>query len=163
MVRWRLCVVVLLVPLAVGCGDDDGDDDARATSPTTTSVAASTATSLRPAQIAPDELRGRWVTMTGNERVTLSITDGRYEIFVQRGLGGRPANLEFEGDMIHFLTSFDDCEARSTYRWQVQGDTLSLTPIGDEPCENRRYRLAGRSFTREAAASTSSTPTTSTP
>ena len=96
--------------------------------------------------------------MAGPEKVTLSIGERQYQVFVQGGLGGRRAVLEFDGDTIRFLTSFDDCKGTSTDRWQVQADTLTLTLIGDEPWENRRYRLAGRSFTREAPLSTTSTP-----
>lgn len=142
---------------AAGCGDDDdsgASDDGTSTSPTTVSV---TTTTLSPLEAAPTELRGRWIGTAGTDRVTLTLADGAYQISIPGGGSRFRPKAEYDGDTIRFLTTTDGCDQLGLYRWQVDGATLTLTQMGEDPCANRRFFLGGRTFTREADASTSTT------
>jgi len=74
------------------------------------------------------------------------------------GAGSRfRPTAEYDGDTIRFLTTVDNCDQVAVYQWQVDGDTLVLTPVGEDPCANRRFFLGAGTFTREGEASTTTT------
>lgn len=150
----RSFALVALVFVALGfasCGDDD---DSAATTTSTSTTTSTTTTTLPPEQIAPTELRGRWIGMAGADRITLTLADGSYQISIA-GAGARfRPKVEYEGDTIRFLTTVDNCDQLAVYRWQVDGDTLTLTPVGDDQCANRRFFLGAGTFTREGASTT---------
>lgn len=144
-----MAAMFFFVALGVAsCGDDD-DSAATTSTSATASTSVETTSTLTPAQVAPSELRGRWVGMAGKDKVTLTLADGGYQISIA-GTGSRfRPKLEYDGDTIRFLTTVDNCDQLAVYRWHIDGETLTLTPVDEDPCANRRFNLSAETFTRE--------------
>ena len=101
----------------------------------------------------PDELKGSWKSQPDDEtseRVCLSMGGNNYSHSIcgdSVTLGG---TLSFETDTVTFVSSMQGCPGGvGVYRWEFDGETLSLTQI-DPPdeCNIRRDQLNGASFTR---------------
>lgn len=144
-------IATVVVAIGTGACGDDGSTAPAAEPPSgvTTSTAA-----RNPVDPAPPALRGRWVGAAGADTVTLVIFDGGYQIFIKGGGGGSRAEAEFEADTVRFLTTADQCDLPGEYHWRVDGESLRLTSIAEDPCANRRFFLGGREFVRQAESPT---------
>lgn len=105
-------------------------------------------TTLAP-DAAPPEMSGRWrAELEGFEppmdRVSLSLTDTNYA--VSWGPESQGGTISVTADMITF--SMYVCEGVWTYRWVVEGDTLTFTALEPiDPC-TRRVFLDGVAYVR---------------
>jgi len=94
---------------------------------------------------APAELQGRWQTVINdNDKPVLTITDFKYTI---ERLGIGTGAIEVHGDEIAFFGS-SLCSGTGTYRWSIDGGTLTLKAIDTDPCANRADAILNRPFTR---------------
>lgn len=145
----RLLAVMtgLLIPL-VGCGSDD-DSEASSTTEhsSTTEQSSTTATPLdgtyRTGPIAPadaeatvrehgleewmDEFRPRNPIEAPSTELILDIGDGEWDLYGETDGGPRveidyDAEYAVEGDQVVFTHS----DGANTYRWSLDGDTLTL-------------------------------------
>ena len=147
----RLLLALLASLGAVGCDggeseDGDGGGEPAASASTTTTTATITTTTTSSADAAPAELRGRWrTTLAGGDEVTFTVQPATYQI--RRGPGAVGGAVRVQGDTILLTTSV--CEGVGEYRWSRQGDQLTLTMVGVDPCANRSEVLVGSVFTAE--------------
>jgi hypothetical protein len=104
--------------------------------PATTTSAPVTTTTAAP-DAAPPELAGIWDgEVAPGDSVTLSLNGNSYTI--SRGGSAGTGRISVEGNIIRFSGS-NLCAGEGTYRWTIEGDTLTLeiTEAGD-PCGGRR-------------------------
>ena len=92
----------------------------------------------------PAELAGTWRRSVGGEMVDLSLQVG---YTIQRGFGRGSGRVTIDGDEIEFHGS-DLCEGSGIYTWVVEGDTLTFTMVGTDPCSGRLEVLVPGSFRR---------------
>ncbi len=92
----------------------------------------------------PAELAGTWRRSVGGEMVDLSLQVG---YTIQRGFGRGSGRVTIDGDEIEFHGS-DLCEGSGIYTWVVEGDTLTFTMVGTDPCSGRSEVLVPGSFRR---------------
>jgi hypothetical protein len=110
--------------------------------PATTSAPKPTASPRTP---APAELQGKWRTVINDaDKPILTITDFKYTI---ERLGMGTGSVEVRGDQIDFFGS-NLCTGRATYTWSIVDRTLTLAPVGSDPCANRADAIRNRPFTR---------------
>lgn len=96
---------------------------------------------------APSELLGSWqATISTGEDVVLELRPSGYT--VNRGGAVGSGSIEVDGDSIVFASA--RCElGPGEYRWSIDGDTLTFTPIEPrDPCGNRIIFLEGATYTR---------------
>jgi hypothetical protein len=153
----RAAGAVAGVVIAIGTGGCGGDDSAARDADDRAALTTSTA-AREQVGVAPAALRGRWVGTAGVDTVTLAIFDGGYQIFVKGGGGGFRADAEFDADTVRFVTTADQCDLPGEYHWEIDGETLTLTPIAGDPCANRKFFLGGGRFVRLADTSTTTAP-----
>ena len=117
-------------------------------SPVSLSSPAAIATSkptASPRTPAPAELQGKWRTVINDaDKPVLTITDFKYTI-ERLGLG--TGSIEVQGDQIRFFGS-NLCSGDGIYRWSIDNGTLTLAPVGADPCANRADAIRSRPFTR---------------
>lgn len=142
---WLLTVVAAVVTLAA-CA---------ATQPTapspTTSIGSSASPSASPSPtvnfleptVTP-ELAGTWRRSVGGQTVDLSLQVG---YTIQRGGGRGSGRVTIDGNNIEFHDS-NLCEGSGMYTWVVEGDTLTFTMVGTDPCSGRSEVLVPGSFQR---------------
>jgi hypothetical protein len=131
-------IVLLLPSLLVGgaCGDDDSAGVTDVATSTTAAAVGSAST----------ELEARWrTTLDNGEAVTLLLRVDSYRI--ARGLASGTGKIAVDGDVITFSNS-NLCDGIGTYRWSLEGDMLTLTLTGGDPCRGRTEVLAGQTFVR---------------
>ena len=147
----------MIVLVAVSCTGGTGTNttnqsqpsgDTSTTAETTTTTAAST-TTLAP-DAAPVELSGVWRTNLGTgdqvlDNVSLTLSGNQYAL--QRGPNSATGSISVAGDTIAFFAS-SLCDGTGTYRWVVEGETLTLTVIDPDPCGNRSLVLDGITYDR---------------
>ncbi len=111
------------------------------------------------ARMPSPSLQGTWVTTVTDEEAPLFA--GQWEItFSENGrysgrYSGAPGTMEggftFTQDQIVFQDEAGVCvyyqSPQATYKWSVEKDILTLTPIDDQ-CYNRRKVASGRTWTR---------------
>jgi hypothetical protein len=134
-------IVLLLPSLLVGgaCGDDDS---ARVTEVTD----AATSTTAAAVGSASTELQASWrTTLDTGEAVTLLLRADSYRI--TRGPASGTGKIAVDGDVITFSNSIL-CDGIGTYQWSLEGDMLTLTLTGGDPCSGRTEVLAGQTFVR---------------
>jgi hypothetical protein len=106
-----------------------------------TTTPAVTSTTLAP-DAAPEELAGTWKIDIG-QGVTDRLTFRGNSYSWNFGAGGR---ISVEGDVIVFSDAIDQlaCPGSGSYRWQVEGDILTLTLLepGDD-CSVRQAHFSG--------------------
>jgi hypothetical protein len=159
---WRklaLSSLSLLLLVAVSCseGTGTGTTDRATTQPSgdtpttveTTTTTPTTTTTLSP-DAAPVELSGVWRTNLGTgdqvlDNVSLNLSGNQYAI--QRGPNSGTGSISVDGDTIAFFAS-SICDGTGTYRWAVEGETLTLTAIESDPCGNRSLVLDGITYTK---------------
>jgi hypothetical protein len=116
--------------------------------PATLETAGPTATAkpTAPPRIpAPADLQGRWRTVINeSDKPVLTITDFKYTI---ERLGIGTGSIEVNGEQIRFFGS-NLCSGDGIYRWSIEGGTLTLAPVGADPCANRADAIRNRPFTR---------------
>ena len=66
---------------------------------------------------------------------------------IRRGGGRGSGRVTIDGDDIEFHGS-DLCEGSGHYTWVVEGDTLTFTMVGTDPCSGRSEVLVPGSFRR---------------
>jgi len=122
---------------------------ATASSAPTTLVTAAPTDAAKPTTSprvpAPPELQGRWRTVINDsDKPVLTITDFKYTI---ERLGMGTGSIEVTGNSIAFFGS-NLCSGRGTYTWSIDAGTLTLAPVGPDPCANRADAIRNRPFTR---------------
>ncbi len=126
-----------------------GDDTASSGTNQQTAEPQSPTSPAPPEDAAPSDLQGRWGTELGgsseSETVTLTILEASYQI--TRGPNQGTGKISVSGDEIEFFGS-SLCEGTGTYQWSVQGDTLELAPVRDDPCSGRSVVIVGYTYTR---------------
>ena len=146
------CLATLALALALAActvqSGPTGNPDTQvpaATSQATAIASATAGPTASPRTPAPAALQGRWQTVINdNDKPVLTITDFKYTI---ERLGIGTGSIEVHGDQIDFFGS-NLCSGTGTYQWSIQGGTLTLTPVGADPCANRADAIRGRPFTR---------------
>jgi hypothetical protein len=119
-------------------------------SPTSVPTASATPTvtpkpTASPRAPAPAELQGRWRTVINeHDKPVLTLDDFHYTI---ERLGIGTGSTTVDGDQIVFYGS-NLCQGEGTYRWSIDGETLTLSPVGPDPCENRADAIRNRPFSR---------------
>jgi hypothetical protein len=174
-------VVVAATSMLVGCGSDDPErsggkpESPTSTAPTSTPTAAAELEgSWRAGPISLEDSEAtlrrhglaRYVEdyrknapFSGDTLLTLTIEDGAWDLYGESG-GGQPepidydAEYEIDGDTVVFHHS----DGSNTYRWSVDGDTLTLEfvestlpgykGIPDEVFQRALYMTAA--FTRQS-------------
>lgn len=146
--RIRGAVLLLGVFAVVGCAEQvavppptASIEGSREPSPALTATPTSNPT-LETS--VPPELAGTWRRSVAGETVDLSLQIG-YSI--QRGFGRGSGRVAVDGDRIEFFAS-DRCEGAGDYTWTVEGDVLTLTMVGTDPCSGRSEVLIPGSFRR---------------
>jgi hypothetical protein len=105
------------------------------------------AASEAPCATAPPELQGLWkATISTGEDVTLELGPSEYTVDRAGTVGS--GSIEGEGDIVVFSSAL--CELGSgPYRWSIDGETLTFTPLEPrDPCANRIIFLEGAAYTR---------------
>lgn len=99
-----------------------------------------------PEDAAPPELVATWRTqLTGGEQLTLTLGEQSYRI--ARGPNTGSGNISVRGDRIEFSGS-PLCEGTGTYRWALDGDSLTFSMVGTpDPCGGVRV-LDGQRYVR---------------
>lgn len=92
----------------------------------------------------PPELAGTWRRSVDGQQVDLSLQVG-YSI--QRGAGRGTGRVTVDGDRIEFHAG-SLCDGIGVYTWVVEGDRLTLTMDGTDPCSGRSEVLVPGSFRR---------------
>lgn len=92
----------------------------------------------------PAELAGTWQRSVGGERVDLSLHIG---YTIQRGGGRGSGRVTVDGNRIEFYAS-NLCDGTGVYTWSVEGDNLTFTMVGTDPCSGRSEVLVPGSFRR---------------
>lgn len=143
----RLAVGVVTVAAFASCGAASGSGTTAPTPATTTATA-----SLPPGGPAPPPLIGDWNDLNAIPAVApvvLTLTSSRYTLHT--GDGEYSGAIVVNGDEIDFFSG-TGCNdplpgGVGRYRWTVQGVTLHLSPLNEDPC-GRVSVLSNRSFTR---------------
>ena len=110
----------------------------------TTPTSAPPPTTSQPQGAAPQELEGVWLRDEGNQGVTRLVLRGNSYSFPQAPEGGR---ISVDGDLIEFSNG-TYCDFVGTYRWSIQGETLTFTPVEPDQCLPRQGMLIFGPFTR---------------
>ena len=79
-----------------------------------------------------------------SDKPVLTITDFKYTI---ERLGMGTGSVEVTGDQIRFFGS-NLCSGDGIYTWSIDGETLTLAPVGTDACANRADAIRNRPFTR---------------
>jgi hypothetical protein len=143
VVRFSFVAGVAAIAL-VTCGCDSSSPSANGGS----TASAPTTASAEP--LVPAVLQGSWrLVPTSAGRVTLVVRETEFSLWgpehrLTAGLLGDDEVLEF------FPTDLTDCESEdlARYRWTLEGDILSFTLMGEDPCRSRKRVLAGSTFER---------------
>lgn len=114
-----------------------------------TAAGQTTAPSLEPTSpdtTAPAELVGSWVTqLDSGDKLTLTLTDKSYRL--TRGPNSGSGRISVRGGEIEFSLS-NLCDGTGTYRWSINGDSLTFTAFGPaDPCGGTRV-LDGQVYVR---------------
>ena len=142
--RWIRTGVLIVALATSGCATVQ--DDSPSPAPTSTEAPTPTASpaptpSRSPSATtaaSPPQLLGSWRTTLGGETVTLFLsTASTYRI--QRGVNVGTGDIRVDGDRIDFFNSLL-CTGTGEYRWQIEGDSLRFSTLGD-PCPGRAEAL----------------------
>jgi hypothetical protein len=138
----RLTLVFLLVLATGACSATVAPTGSPAPTPATSPTPTATVDPLA----APEELQGNWRTaLPDGGSVTVIIAARNYTVLRFDTVHGK---VQVDGNQIRFSDS-DACpNGIGTYRWNVDGDSLTLTSIRPDECPNRAAVLDGFTFTR---------------
>ena len=142
-----LVSIVLVLCLAACSGQAALSSGQVTPTPGTLETAGPTATPkpTAPRIPAPADLQGRWQTVINDaDKPVLTLTDFKYTI---ERLGIGTGSIRVDGDQIVFFAS-NLCQGEGTYRWSIEGQTLTLAAVGPDPCPNRADAIRNRPFTR---------------
>jgi hypothetical protein len=149
MIRGTLAMTrtlfVLWICLLVGCGGGDTAEPSSNSTAEGTATVSGTTTSAG-ADAPPPELQGVWHAERSGDRVDLNIRGTLY--FINHGAFGASGTASVEGEIIRF-ESGSVCDGVGTYRWTIEGDTLTfaVTEAG-EPCDGRLEAFDGVRYER---------------
>ena len=142
-------VVVAALSVLVGCGSDDpGGSGGKPESPTSTAptstptAAAELEGSWRAGPISPEDSEAtlrrhglaRYVEdyrktapFSGDTVLTLTIEDGAWDLYGESG-GGQPEPIDYDAEyqIDGETVVFHHSDGSNTFRWSVDGDTLTL-------------------------------------
>jgi hypothetical protein len=139
MSRATWVISLLLLVASAACGSPSAPS--ATTSHSTPSVEASARAPI------PDELIGDWESRKGTDPVILTLQEsGAYR--VKRGLARAMGAMAAVGDRQLDFFGGDPCPERGSYEWAIEGDTLILTPVGEDECPGRAAVLDGLTYTR---------------
>ncbi len=143
--EWLLTVAAVIVTLAACAATQPAAPSPTAShdpSPSTSPSPSPTVNFLEPT--VPAEIAGTWRRSVGGQTVDLSLQVG---YTIQRGGGRGSGRVTIDGNDIEFHSS-SLCEGSGTYTWVVEGDTLTFTMVGTDPCSGRSEVLVPGSFQR---------------
>lgn len=115
------------------------------TTSTTTTSTTIPPTTTQPSDGAPADLAGTWrIDLGGGDIVLLTLDGITYRI--RRGPNSGSGRISVDGDQIEFSGS-SLCSGTGSYTWVRQGDELTFTSIGTDPCGGRSGPLLGGNWT----------------